>query len=236
MERYKQQLILSEIGLIGQEKISSASVLVIGAGGLGSIVTGFLGAMGVGKIGICDFDTIEESNLHRQIFFSPNDIGCKKSEVLSNKIKIQNPSIEIISFAERMNASNSKLSSDFNIICDCSDNLETRFLINKTCEQLDKPLIHGALSEWNGYITVFHYKNKYSLLDLFEISDLLQNQSCSKNGINSTICGIIGSYMANEALKIILNINSVLDGKLLYVNGLTNTTKHLKFKKIEKIN
>ncbi len=231
MERYNKQIILPEFGIQGQKLISSSSVLIIGAGGLGSIVCSYLASMGVGKIGICDFDRVEESNLHRQFFYSPSDINAYKAEVLTTKLSLHNPNIEIFAIAEKLQKSNvSNLISDFEIICDCSDNVATRLLINKSCSSLSKILIHGAVSDWQGYLSVFHYQNKFSLTDLFDTIDFLKSESCDVVGINSPICGIIGSHMANEVIKVILNIDSVLEGTLLYINGLTNISKYLKFK------
>lgn len=235
MERYKQQLILREIGIEGQQKISKASILIIGAGGLGSIVSGFLGSMGVGRIGICDFDTIEVSNLHRQLFYLPGDVHLSKAEVLKSRLSLQNPTIQINSINEKFQHTNSQsIISNFDIVCDCSDNVHTRILINKSCTSQSKPLIHGAVSEWQGYVTVFHYKRAFSLTDIFDTLDLIKSDSCEQNGINSTICGIIGSHMANEVIKVILGLDQVLDGRLFYINALTNVTKYLNLKRKEK--
>lgn len=233
MKRYQQQLILPEIGIAGQQNISNASVLIVGAGGLGSMVGGYVAAMGVGNIGICDFDSVEESNLHRQFFYTPGDIGNNKAIILTQKLKMQNPGIIITSFNRRFNASGADdLFNNYEIICDCSDNVETRIALNDYSGNRNIPLIHGAVSGWQGYITVFNYKASFTYADLFSSEDLLNSQSCFNNGINSTICGIVGSYMANETLKIILSSDFVLEGKLLYINGLNNSMKLLKLKKV----
>lgn len=232
MKRYKQQIQLPEIGEEGQQKISQASVLVVGAGGLGTVVATYLVAMGIGKIGIVDFDTIEETNLHRQFLYSSNDLGKSKALVLTSKLKNQNKHLTICAYDEELTSSNfDEIISNYSIVCDCTDNLNTRLIIDKNCFTKEIPLVHGAVSDWQGYITLLHYKNKFQYLDLFDMKTLLQADSCESNGIISPVCGMIGSLMSNEVVKIILGIESNLDGGLLYVNVLNNTFKTLKLNK-----
>lgn len=232
MKRYNQQIILPEIGALGQKKINVGAVLIIGAGGLGTVVATYLGAMGVGNVGIVDFDKVDESNLHRQFLFCQEDIGKEKSDILAFKIEKQNPNIVVKSFNIELIKDNiEEVISKYSIVCDCTDNLKTRLLIDKKCQQYKIPLVHGAVSDWQGYVTIFHYKNNFEYQDLFNIKALLQADSCVSNGINSSICGIIGSMMSNEAIKIILGSETNLDGGLLHVNGLNNNFKILKLKK-----
>ena len=120
---------------------------------------------------------------------------------------------------------------NYSIVCDCTDNLNTRLIIDKNCFAKEIPLVHGAVSDWQGYITLLHYKNKFQYQDLFDIKTLLQADSCESKGISSPVCGMIGSLMSNEVVKIILGIESNLDGGLLYVNVLNNTFKTLKLNK-----
>lgn len=223
MKRYQKQIQLPEFGVNGQEKLLNASVLIVGAGGLGVVVSSYLSSMGIGRIGICDFDSIEESNLHRQFLYTLEDIGRKKSTVLSNKLRLQNPGIQIVDFNVRLNPENvESIFETFQIICDCTDNLESRFLIDKFCKRGKKTLIHGAVSEWQGYLTVFYYKNKIGLSDVFHFEHFLKAESCSMNGINSPICGIIGSYMSNEVVKVIFELDQVIEGNLVYIDSLKN--------------
>lgn len=232
MKRYQQQIQLPEIGKEGQQRISQANVLVVGAGGLGTVVATYLVAMGVGTVGIVDFDTIEESNLHRQFLYSSKDLGNNKAVVLATKLKEQNEHLAICAFDDELTSANfDKIISNYSIVCDCTDNLNTRLLIDKKCGANKIPLVHGAVSEWQGYCALFHCQNNFQYQDLFDIKTLLQADSCEKKGINSTICGIVGSLMSNEVLKIILGIQSKLDGGLLYANGLTNDFKFFKLKK-----
>ena len=232
MKRYKQQIQLPEIGEEGQQRISQAGVLIVGAGGLGTVVATYLVAMGIGKVGIVDFDNIEESNLHRQFLYSSKDLGKNKAVVLASKLKVQNEHSIICAFNEELTSHNfNEIISEYSIVCDCTDNLKTRLIIDKKCCANQVPLVHGAVSDWQGYLTLFHYINKFQYQDLFDIKTLLQSDSCESKGISSPVCGIIGSLMSNEVVKIILYIKSNLDGGLIYVNGLTNNFKFLNLKK-----
>jgi adenylyltransferase/sulfurtransferase len=232
MSRYAQQLLLNELGISGQKTLENTSVLVIGAGGLGTVVATYLAGMGFGKIGICDGDVVSESNLHRQFLYTPNDIGLFKAERLCEMLSIQNPQIDLNAFVQKIQEDNAnELISNYSIICDCTDNAKSRILINTFCENHHKTLVHGAVSEWQGYVTVFHHKKQFSLDNLFEMENFLQSESCAISGINPIVCGIVGSYMANECLKISLDLDSVLDGKLMYVNTLNNVFRVFNLKK-----
>jgi adenylyltransferase/sulfurtransferase len=231
-ERYQKQIILPEIGESGQKHLANASVLIAGAGGLGVIVASYLVAMGVGTIGICDFDKVEVSNLHRQILFTPSDIGKSKVSVLAEKLRLQNPNI-IINRIEKKIEKNSvtEIAKNYQIICDCTDQGMSRTIINDYCAEHKKVLVHGAVSDWQGYITVFHYLKGFSLKDIFDFNDYLKSENCSEIGVISPICGIIGSYITTETIKVILNLDDVLEGKILYVNLLNNQIRQIKIKK-----
>jgi sulfur-carrier protein adenylyltransferase/sulfurtransferase len=231
-DRYQQQIILPEIGESGQKQLTNASVLIAGAGGLGVIVASYLVAMGVGNIGICDYDNIEVSNLHRQLLFSPSDIGKSKANVLVEKLRFQNPNIIINSIEKKIDKNSViEIANNYQIICDCTDQIISRTIINDYCAENKKVLVHGAVSDWQGYITVFHYLEDFNLNDIFDFNDYLKIQNCSVTGIISPICGIIGSYMANETIKVILNLEDVLEGKILYVNMLNNHIRKINLKK-----
>ncbi len=232
IKRYQKQIILEEIGESGQQQLTNASVLIIGAGGLGVIVTSYLVAMGVGNIGICDFDSIEESNLHRQFCYTPYDVGKSKATVLAEKLRLQNSNIFIKDIVKKIDKNSiPEIAVDYPIICDCTDQGISRIVINDYCAFHKRILVHGAVSDWQGYVTVFHYLKGFSLKDIFDFSDYLKSQNCSEIGIMSPICGLIGSYMANETIKIILNLGSVLEGKILYINMLKNQTRTINIKK-----
>ncbi|MFY7741557.1 MAG: HesA/MoeB/ThiF family protein [Flavobacterium sp.] len=232
MKRYQQQMLLPEIGETGQEKLINAKVLLVGAGGLGTVVATYLAAMGIGTIRIVDFDEIEETNLHRQFHYTPNEIGQKKSTVLAQKVRAQNSYIQVNAITEKITKDTiDNLTENCSIVCDCTDNISARVLLDKYCHSKQIPLVHGAVSDWQGYVTLFHSKNKYRYSDLIEIEELIRAQTCQDNGISSPICGIIGSIMANETLKIILNTHSTLDGRLLYIDSLKNVFKTFTIKK-----
>lgn len=232
MKRYQQQILLPEIGEAGQEKLKNAKVLVVGAGGLGTVVATYLAAMGIGTLSIVDFDEIAETNLHRQFYYTPNEIGQKKATVLAQKVRAQNGNIKVNAITEKITKDTiDKQTESCSIVCDCTDNISSRVLLDKHCGIKQIPLVHGAVSDWQGYVTLFHYNNKYTYSDLIKIDDLIRAQTCQDHGISSPICGIIGSIMTNEALKIILNTNITLDGKLLYVDSLKNVFKTITIKK-----
>jgi adenylyltransferase/sulfurtransferase len=231
-DRYQKQIILPEIGASGQQNLANASVLIAGAGGLGVVVSSYLVAIGVGNVGICDFDNVEMSNLHRQLFFTPSDIGKNKASVLAEKLRLQNPSIIINSIDKEVEKNSIlEIAANYQIICDCTDQGKSRTIINDYCASQKKTLVHGAVSEWQGYISVFHYLKGFSLKDIFDFSDYLKSQSCSEIGIISPICGLIGSYMTNETIKVILNLDHVLEGEILYVNMQNNQIRKINIKR-----
>lgn len=223
MSRYFQQEIVHEIGEIGQSKLKKARVLIVGAGGLGTPVAVYLTAIGVGKIGIIDGDTTEISNLNRQFLFDENQIGLYKSDIITSKLRNQNPEIEIINFNFFITSENiDKIFSEFDIVCDCSDNLETRLLLDKSSLKFKKPLVYAAVKDWEGYITILNHKRKIQLKDIFPLEELFKNEiiKCSTSGIVNTTCGIAGSIQANEVIKIVLDLEDQLDGVILCFNSL----------------
>lgn len=236
-KRYSRQIILPEIGLNGQYRFENAKVLIVGAGGLGTVVSNYLVSMGIGNIGICDFDVVDETNLNRQFMFSMKDLNEQKAELLSKKLNVQNPDIKITAYPNKFDELNAKkICSGYQLICDCSDNIETRILLDKVSYDYNVPLIHGAVSGWEGYLTILNFRNKISLLDIFSERELLSSKTCINEGINATLCGVVGSYMANEAIKIIMDIDTSIDGNLLYINMLNNNFKLLKIKSVKNRN
>lgn len=233
MARYTQQILVEELGISGQLKINNAKVLIVGAGGLGTPVATYLAAGGVGTIGIVDGDKITESNLHRQFLFNPEDKKHFKSETLSNRIITQNPEIKVISYAEFVNTENAiSLLKDWDIICDCTDNLQARLLLDQTCFTLSKPLIYAAVRGWEGYLTVLNFKKKIRLTQIFSIEALKDESenNCNVSGIVGMTCGVLGSLQANETIKIILNQKTLLDGEILCINTYSNNFRKFKLK------
>ncbi|MCX6185519.1 MAG: HesA/MoeB/ThiF family protein, partial [Bacteroidetes bacterium] len=160
IKRYSKQILLPHMGIKGQQKLSEASVLVIGAGGLGCPALQYLAAAGVGSIGIVDFDIVDETNLQRQVLYSINDVGNLKAEVAASKISELNPFISVIAFTEKFNTSNAEaILSKFDIVVDCTDNFESRCLINDICVIMNKPFVYGGIYKFEGQVSVFNYNN-----------------------------------------------------------------------------
>ncbi|WP_035095409.1 HesA/MoeB/ThiF family protein [Aquimarina megaterium] len=221
--RYHRQIILPEIGTAGQEKLDTAKVLVIGAGGLGCPVLQYLTAAGVGTIGIVDFDTVDISNLHRQILYGTDSLGTNKAVAAKQRLTDLNPTVTINTYTEKLTPKNAiSLFSEYNIIVDGTDNFSTRYLVNDACIITDKPLVYGAIFKYEGQVSVFNYQNGPSYRCLFpEPPKAGSVPSCSEIGVLGVLPGIIGSMQANEVLKIILDLGDVLNGKLLMYNCLT---------------
>jgi len=232
IERFSRQIILKKIGIIGQKKILSSKVLIVGAGGLGSPVAEFLSRAGIGTIGIVDNDKVSLSNLHRQNLYVTKDIGKSKVKIAKDKIKKINHKTKVKSYKIRLNNINfKKIINNYDYIVDGSDNFKTKFLLNDFCFKFKKILITGAISKFDGHIFTFDFKNKkIPCLKCFfqenEISDDLLN--CESEGVLGPVAGIVGSIQANEVLKKILNIGKSLDGYILILDLL-----HLNFRKVK---
>ncbi len=225
--RYNRQTILPEIGDEGQEKLKKARVLVIGAGGLGCPILQYIATAGVGFIGIMDFDTIEIHNLHRQILYTENEIGQHKSIVAKEVVSKLNPLIEAVAINEKLTAENaSEIIQQYDIVVDGSDNFSTRYLVNDTCVQLNKPLVYGSILKFEGQLAVFNHNGSKNLRDLFpEMPDPKDVPNCDLNGVLGTLPGIIGNMMAHETLKLILELPT-LKNELIIFNTLNwNFTK-----------
>ena len=229
-KRYQRQIQLKEIGLVGQEKMGQAKVLVIGAGGLGCPALQYLAAAGVGTIGIVDFDVVELSNLQRQILYNVGDIGQSKAITTAKKLEALNPEIKIETYNLQITNKNAlEILENYDIIIDGSDNFATRYLINDACVILDKPLVYGAVLRFEGQIGVFnledattHIKTNYR--DLFpKPPDSATAISCNEVGVLGVIPGIIGTMQATEALKIITGVGKPLANKIISYNALENS-------------
>jgi sulfur-carrier protein adenylyltransferase/sulfurtransferase len=230
LERYSRQLILPEIGLTGQEKLKNARVLVIGAGGLGCPVLQYLAAAGVGEIGVMDHDTVALSNLHRQLLYSTNDIGGLKAVIAKEKLELLNPHSLITAYPVRFTPVNAEaICGIYDLVIDGSDNFETRYLVNDTCVALNKPLVFGSIFKFEGHTSLFNYREGPNYRDVFpEAPPAGEVPNCAEAGVSGVLPGIIGSYMANEAIKIICGIGETLSGKFMTVNALDNTTSIFK--------
>ena len=232
-ERYKKHLTLKEIGFKGQLKLKNSSVICIGAGGLGSSVLLYLAASGIGRIGIVDNDQVEKSNLQRQIIHETNTVGNLKINSAQERIKRFNPNIEVTTFNKRINSENViEIIKDFDIICDCSDNFGTRYLINDACLILNKALVFGSVQGFEGQISVFNLNKKSpNLRDLLPESPVKNNiPSCEEFGVVGVSTGLIGILQVNEIIKIILKKGEILDGKIMVFDLLNMNIKTLNLK------
>jgi len=231
--RYSRHLLLDKVGEVGQQKLKKSKVLVIGAGGLGCPVLQYLGAAGVGTIGIVDFDVVDESNLQRQILFGVDDIGKSKSETAKLKLEAQNPLIRIKAFNFALTNKNAiELFSQYDIIVDGTDNFSTRYMINDACVLTGKPLVYGAIHKFEGQVSVFNYKNGPTYRCLFPVPPEIGSMpSCSDVGVIGVLPGIIGTQQANETLKIILEIGNVMSGELLIYDSLVPSFLKIKINK-----
>ncbi len=228
--RYNRQMQLAEIGEIGQLKIKQARVLVIGAGGLGCPVLQYLAAVGVGNIGIVDFDKVELHNLHRQILYTENHVGQFKSTTAKTILENLNPHITIQSFKEKLTLENaSEIITNFDFIVDGTDNFTTRYIINDVCVKLNKPLVYGSIFKFEGQVAVFNHNGSKNLRDLFpEPPNPKDVPNCSVNGVLGSLPGMIGTIMAHETLKLILELPT-LQNELLLIDTLNLNFTKLKF-------
>ena len=235
IDRYSRQIILKKIGVLGQKKLAKSSVLIVGAGGLGSPVAIYLAALGVGKIGIIDYDKVEISNLARQIIFTNKDIKKKKSSTAIKKLKLINSNIKFKSFTKKLTSKNiNYIAKNFDLIVDGSDNFRTRFLINDYCLKKKKILVSGAISKFEGQVYTFNFtKKKSPCLRCFipVIPNNPDRDNCEYQGILGTLGGIVGSIQANEVIKEIVEIGESLCGNILIVDGLKLNFRKVKLNK-----
>ena len=238
IERFSRQIVLKKVGILGQKKILSSKVLIIGAGGLGCPAAEFLTRAGVGTIGIVDNDKINLSNLHRQSLYETSNIGQSKVSIIKKKLNRINSNTKIQIYGFRLNNNNfEKIINKYDYIIDASDNFKTKFLLNDFCIKYKKFLVIGAISKFDGHIFTFNFKNKnVPCLRCFyqesEISDDLLN--CESEGILGTVAGTVGIIQANEILKNILNIGKNLNGFILILNLLDLNFRKAKIKKRKK--
>jgi len=238
IERFSRQIILKNIGTIGQKKILNSKVLIIGMGGLGCPAAEFLTRSGVGTIGIVDNDLVSLSNIHRQSLYDEGDLNKSKVKVAHKKLKIINLKTRINIFNFKLDKKNfEKIIKNYDYIVDGTDNFETKFLVNDLSLKYKKFLVTGAISKFDGHIFTFNFKNKKnSCLRCFyqekTISDEILN--CEYEGILGTIAGIVGTMQANEILKKILNIGQNLNGFILIIDLLNLNFRKVKLSKRKK--
>ena len=238
IERFSRQIILKNIGILGQKKIIQSKVLIIGMGGLGCPGAEFLARAGIGSLGIVDYDNVNLSNIHRQSLYDNSDLNKSKVSIAKKKLKKINSKTKVICHKVKLNENNfNKIVKNYNYIVDGSDNFKTKFLINDFCIKSKKFLVTGAISKFDGHIFTFNFKDKKTpcLRCFFQenkISDDILN--CEYEGILGTVAGIIGTIQANEILKQILNIGKNLNGFILILDLLNLNFRKVKLNKQKK--
>ncbi|HTY38183.1 MAG TPA: molybdopterin-synthase adenylyltransferase MoeB, partial [Bacteroidota bacterium] len=222
IKRYGRHLLMPEVGLEGQRKLKSSSVLLIGAGGLGSPAALYLAAAGVGRIGVVDFDVVDESNLQRQILHSTADVGRSKLQSASERIRALNPNVEVEQHEVHLDSTNAlDIVRTYDVVVDGTDNFPTRYLVNDACVLLQKPNVYGSIFRFEGQASVFHagkgpcYRCLYS-----EPPPPGLVPSCAEGGVFGVLPGIIGTIQALETLKVLIGIGEPLVGRLLLFDAL----------------
>ena len=235
IERFSRQLVLKNIGALGQKKILSAKILIVGIGGLGCPAAENLTRAGVGSIGLVDNDIVSISNIHRQSLFNSKDVKKTKVSVAAKKLKDINPDTKIKIYNTRLNEKNiKKIIKNYDLIIDGSDNFKTKFLINDYCLKFKKKLVTGAISKFDGHVFTFDFKDKKtaSLKNFYQEDDISDDiLNCEFEGVLGTTASIVGATQANEALKMIIEIGQNLKNQLLIIDLLNLNFRKVKFKK-----
>lgn len=222
LERYSRHFVLPEFGQAAQEKLKQSSVLVVGAGGLGSPLLQYLTASGVGKIGIADFDEVSLSNLQRQVLFNTEHIGDSKAKTAVSKLKALNPHVEFKTFPKKLTSQNAiDIIKQYDIVADGTDNFPTRYLVNDACVILNKPLVYGSIHGFEGQCSVFNYKGGCNYRDMHPTPpDPNSVPNCAEGGVLGALAGIIGSMMAVEVIKLAGGLPPGLANKLYLFDSL----------------
>jgi len=221
--------------------LQKARVLIVGAGGLGCPAAQYLAAAGVGHLGIADFDIISISNLHRQVLFGPGDAGLKKADIAVQHLRTQNPGIQLIAHDVKITSENvMELIAGYDIVVDCTDNFETRYLLNDACVISGKPVVYGAIYQFEGQVAVWNIKTAEgkqtpNYRDLFPQVNAAAIPNCTEGGVIPTLAGIIGCMQANEVLKYLTKTGELLAGKVLVFDAQTMQSRVIKIGSISKI-
>ncbi|MCB0696278.1 MAG: HesA/MoeB/ThiF family protein [Chitinophagaceae bacterium] len=242
LARYSCQMALPGFDIRAQEKLSATKVLIVGAGGLGCPVAQYLVSTGVGTLAIADYDTVVVKNLHRQILYTPADEGKKKVAVAAERLQQQNPEINIIPLDLKITAENVlDIINGYDVVVDATDNFDTRYLLNDACVLSGKPLVYGAIYQYEGQVAVWNVANadgsrSPNYRDLYPDVNAAVVPNCAEGGVLPTIAGIIGCMQANEVIKYITGIGELLAGKLLFVDATTMQSRTIKLGKTTQTN
>jgi sulfur-carrier protein adenylyltransferase/sulfurtransferase len=233
LRRYSRHLLIPEVGLAGQERLQAARVLVIGAGGLGSPVLQYLAAAGVGRIGVCDDDVVDETNLQRQTIFATRDIGSGKAMVAAGVLRALNPQIAIDPIPRRFDASNARdLVRLYDVVVDCTDRFSTRYLINDACVLEGKPDVYGSIFRFDGQVSIFGAAGGPCYRCLYPNAPPPGTvPTCAEGGVLGVLAGLVGTWQANEVLKLLLDIGEPLVGRLLLIESLGGRTREVRFER-----
>jgi len=233
IRRYGRHLILPEVGLEGQAKLKASSVLLVGAGGLGSPLALYLAAAGIGRLGIVDFDVVDESNLQRQVLHSTPYVGRPKLVSAKDRIHAINPHVDVELFSMRLDSGNAlDVLRDFDVVADGTDNFPTRYLVNDACVLLHKPNVYGSIFRFEGQVSVFSAPGGPCYRCLYaDPPPPGLVPSCAEGGVLGVLPGIVGTIQAAEAIKIILGIGEPLIGRLLLIDALTMKTRELRLRR-----
>ncbi len=233
VKRYSRQLALPGFNDQTQHSLFDARVLIVGCGGLGNPVLMYLTAAGIGTIGIADHDIIQMDNLHRQVLFTEQDIGRFKAEIAVERLRQQQHKTKFTAYIEKINVENAQaLITQYDIVVDCTDNFEVRFVLDDACGVARKPLVFGALYKFEGQVSVLHHQTGTRYRDICPTPPPEGRiPNCETGGVLGTLAGTVGCIQANEVIKIITGIGAILDGKLLLINLADNTTHQIHIQK-----
>ncbi len=224
-DRYGRQLVLPEIGPEGQRKLGEAAVLIVGLGGLGSVVSTYLAGAGIGKLILADNDVVSLSNLQRQVLYTEDEVGLTKTGCARRRLHAQSSLLDIETVSEGLTSENAHaLISCVDVVVDCTDNFGTRYLIDEVCACCSIPWVYGSIGAFGGQTCVFNYKRALHYTDLYPQSDGLVNLAPSPTGVLGPVPAVIGAIQALEVLKIIAGFGDVLDGRLFTIDLLTLNT------------
>lgn len=232
--RYSRHILLSQIAYEGQEKLTKSRALIVGAGGLGSPAALYMAAGGVGELTICDFDTVDLTNLQRQIIHTTQSVGINKAISAQRTLNAMNPDILVNTVQDKSTEQAfEKLIMAADVVLDCSDNFATRYALNRLCFKLKKPLVSGAAIGFEGQVTVFDFRHQTSPCYhcLFPDDGSETEMRCSENGVFSPLVGMIGTTQAAEAMKLLMGIGQSLEGRLLLLDALNMEWRTIKLSK-----